>query len=315
LNALVDGEGKVNEVLENTLRTLFANLAVEKDPTDAILDWVDPDEDPRPDGAESDTYSGLETPYTCKNGLMDSIDELLLIADIPPEFFFDALVYLRGGQMDEKEEPSGPLPLSELLTVHGEPTGAVNVNTARPEVLDALLGAAGDNTGAAIGDILQMRLEEPFHSAQDFSSRTGVHAPQQQGTKPTTTSPGQAKPTTPVSRSAAKVLTATTPKPNNPKNPTLDTTPQSQGPFTVRSDIFRIYGDGQMNNVMVRIEAYVFRLGNEARSQAAMMTSASPNKPNSSNSGKTKASTSDKTKGTADNAMESFRILDWRVIR
>jgi type II secretory pathway component PulK len=44
---------------------------------DAILDWLDSDEDRRPGGAESNEYEGLSVPYPCKNGPMDSIDELL----------------------------------------------------------------------------------------------------------------------------------------------------------------------------------------------------------------------------------------------
>ena len=312
LNALVNSEGQANEALENALRTLFANLGLEKDPTDAILDWLDPDDDVRPEGAESDTYSGLETPYSCKNGPMNSLDELLLIADIPPEFFFDALVFIRGETMDEKDEPMGPVPLSDLLTVHGEPSGAVNVNTARPEVLEALLGATGDTNGAAIEDILQMRLEEPFKSVQDFYSRAGVHAPQQQGK--TKTPAGKESST---NQSAAKAAPTTKtddskkPKPDPSNNPAGS---QSQGGFTVRSDIFRIYGDGQMGDVMVRVEAYVFRLSNEARaaSGSQMTTSATP-----TNKAKPKDATksSSKKQDSTDAGMESFRILDWRVIR
>jgi general secretion pathway protein K len=319
LNALVNSEGQVNEALENALRTLFANLGLEKDPTDAILDWLDPDDDVRPEGAESDTYSGLETPYSCKNGPMDSLDELLLIADIPPEFFFDALVYIRGESMDQKDDTEGPVPLSDLLTVHGEPSGAVNVNTARPEVLDALMGATGDTNGAAIEDILQMRLEEPFKSVQDFYSRAGVHAPQQQGK--TKTPAGKNSST---NQSAAKAASTTTSSGNsnnasttasgNNSGTTSGATTQSQGPFTVRSDIFRIYGDGQMGDVMVRVEAYVFRLSNEARaaSGSQMTTSATPtNKAKPKNATKSSSKKQDST----DAGMESFRILDWRVIR
>ena len=312
LNALVNSEGQVNEALENALRTLFVNLGLEKDPTDAILDWLDPDDDVRPEGAESDAYSGLETPYSCKNGPMDSLDELLLIADIPPEFFFDALVFIRGETMDEKDDPMGPVPLSDLLTVHGEPSGAVNVNTARPEVLDALMGATGDTNGTAIEDILQMRLEEPFKSVQDFYSRAGVHAPQQQGK--TKTPAGKESSTNPSAAKAAsttKTDDSKTPKPDPSNNPAGS---QSQGAFTVRSDIFRIYGDGQMGDVMVRVEAYVFRLSNEARaaSGSQMTTSATPtNKAKPKNATKSSSKKQDST----DAGMESFRILDWRVIR
>ncbi len=55
---------------------------------DAILDWLDSDEDRRPGGAESNEYEGLSVPYPCKNGPMDSIDELLKIQGITPDLFY-----------------------------------------------------------------------------------------------------------------------------------------------------------------------------------------------------------------------------------
>ncbi len=38
-----------------------------EDIADAILDWIDPDEDIRPMGCESNYYSGLNPPYSAKN--------------------------------------------------------------------------------------------------------------------------------------------------------------------------------------------------------------------------------------------------------
>ncbi|APZ91696.1 Type II secretory pathway, component PulK [Fuerstiella marisgermanici] len=58
------------------------------DVVDAILDWLDSDEDRRPGGAESDYYEGLTVPYSCKNGAMESIDELLKIQGVTPELFY-----------------------------------------------------------------------------------------------------------------------------------------------------------------------------------------------------------------------------------
>ena len=55
---------------------------------DAILDWLDSDEDRRPGGAESNEYEGLSVPYPCRNGPMDSIDELLKIQGVTPDLFY-----------------------------------------------------------------------------------------------------------------------------------------------------------------------------------------------------------------------------------
>ncbi len=312
LNAVITPDGQRNEMLVNALHTLFTNLGVEEDPTEAILDWLDPDDNAEPEGAESDYYEGLETPYTCKNGPMDSIEELLLIAGIPAELYFDARYFVRGEDMDESEEELETVSLPDLLTVHGSPSGAVNVNTAHPEVLAALL-----ENGAAIEDIVQMRLEEPFRSLQDFTSRAGVSAPQQKGKVPTA---GNQKPAAQAGPKANKDPKQKDPNNDDGKQTPPVPSPQSQGPFTVQSNIFRIFGDGQSGDVMVRVEAYVFRLGD----QSTMMTSPTPNagtKPSDKDKGKDKAKAKDtgkdkeKGKGASEPTMESFRILDWRVIR
>lgn len=49
---------------------------------DAILDWIDADDEIREFGAESDYYSTLVPGYAPKNGPLDSIDELLLVRDV-----------------------------------------------------------------------------------------------------------------------------------------------------------------------------------------------------------------------------------------
>jgi type II secretory pathway component PulK len=369
LNALITSDGQENEALVEALRTLFTNLGFEKDPTDAILDWLDSDDDERPDGAETGTYESLETPYTAKNGQMDSIEELLLVAGIPAEVYFDALYYIRGDDMDSSDknkdedgEEEESVSLADLLTVHGEPSGAVNVNTARPEVLEALLGAAGQQNGSSIDDILAARTEEPFKSVQDFLSRAGVSGLNNQTNANNSNSSSTKNPKEKAgakaddsSDSTSSGSSSTTGKtPNVATNPNLLAN-QAQGGFCVRSDVFRIWGDGRKDDVLVRIEAFVFRMGyqdqqmmnngttNNASSTDTNKDSDSTNKSksmekakgktdgktsgsgssshsssNSSSSGKknkNKSSGKDefglKTTGEA----ESFRFLDWRVIR
>jgi hypothetical protein len=51
---------------------------------DAILDWIDADDDPRLLGVERDYYLSLRTSYEPRNGLLRSIAELELIAGVMP---------------------------------------------------------------------------------------------------------------------------------------------------------------------------------------------------------------------------------------
>ncbi|HOH28211.1 MAG TPA: type II secretion system protein GspK, partial [Candidatus Hydrogenedentes bacterium] len=91
LNALLvyeNGQPTRNDPLVNALREFFL-LRDDSgyDPVDAIIDWLDYNDGDaeEPEGAESDFYQGLENPYSCKNGPMTSIEELLLIRGITPE--------------------------------------------------------------------------------------------------------------------------------------------------------------------------------------------------------------------------------------
>ena len=70
---------------------------------DAILDWVDDDEEPRDYGAESDYYSSLDPPYYAKNAKFESIDELLQVAGVKPEYLYGEDTN-RNGLLDPNED-------------------------------------------------------------------------------------------------------------------------------------------------------------------------------------------------------------------
>ncbi|MDR3199279.1 MAG: general secretion pathway protein GspK [Planctomycetaceae bacterium] len=55
---------------------------------DAILDWLDEDNDPREFGAENDYYAGLDPPYYARNAIPDSLDELLLVKGVTPKLLY-----------------------------------------------------------------------------------------------------------------------------------------------------------------------------------------------------------------------------------
>jgi DNA uptake protein ComE-like DNA-binding protein len=55
---------------------------------DAILDWLDPDDAPRPFGAERESYAQFDPPYEPRNGPIASLDELLLVRGVTPELLY-----------------------------------------------------------------------------------------------------------------------------------------------------------------------------------------------------------------------------------
>lgn len=84
---------------------------------DAIVDWVDADDDPRPEGAESSYYLSLPNPYKAKNGPLNSLDELLLVQGVTPELLYGG-DRNRNGILDEGETDSSR-GWSDYLTVYG----------------------------------------------------------------------------------------------------------------------------------------------------------------------------------------------------
>ncbi len=78
---------------------------------DSILDWIDHDNEPREFGAEQEYYSGLDRPYAPRNGLPESLEELLFVKGVTRQAFYgdESAPGLEG--LTEKSWP-------ELLTLY-----------------------------------------------------------------------------------------------------------------------------------------------------------------------------------------------------
>jgi general secretion pathway protein K len=137
---LIDEGGKINlnRVDEATLHRIFINIGVDEPRrsalVDSILDWIDPDNLHRINGAENDYYESLSPPYTAKNGLFDSVDELLWVKGMTEELFFGS-----GGEGEAAAGENRRPGLGEIFTVDS-PVDRVNLRTASAEVIHALLG-------------------------------------------------------------------------------------------------------------------------------------------------------------------------------
>lgn len=237
LNALIfesseGGAEEVHRALELVVRDVFMlYLGLEEDPTDLILDWLDADSNGRELGAESDYYESLDPPFSCKNGPMDSIEELLLLPGITPEIYFgipSKEERLNEVELSAEEGGRQLIPLFELFTVHGHPEGKININTTPiPGEIMTSVSIAQDLPYMGIEETIQ-RLEEnnPFVSEQELNA-------------------------------APYSLSARARREEEPGNGTGEALPPSM--FTVESNVFRILSDAQSNDSEVRIEAYVFR--------------------------------------------------------
>jgi general secretion pathway protein K len=89
---------------------------------DAIIDWIDADDNESDYGAENSYYQSLEQPYACRNQPLQYIEELLLIRGVTPALLFGS------------DKAPG---LVDYLTVYGT-DGKINLNTAPPLLIQNL---------------------------------------------------------------------------------------------------------------------------------------------------------------------------------
>ncbi len=127
------------DILTRLLKSLDIGLEEEEvgDIVNSIKDWIDQDDDATDEGglgAESTYYQGLNKPYSCRNGPLESLEELYLIKGITDEIY------------DE---------ISKYLTIYGG--AGININTANKKVLESILGE--ENSEFAV-DMIEYRDEE-----------------------------------------------------------------------------------------------------------------------------------------------------------
>jgi hypothetical protein len=127
-----DEDGLVNinkaerPLLVNVLQQCGMGPGADRDAVaDSILDWRDTNRDHRLNGAEEDYYRGLDPPYSCKDGPIDVVEELLLVRGVTPQVF-------AGGEADGKKIPG----LRDLVSPRA--ADQPNLWTAPQAILDAI---------------------------------------------------------------------------------------------------------------------------------------------------------------------------------
>ncbi|MGH7939564.1 MAG: general secretion pathway protein GspK [Limisphaerales bacterium] len=180
----------INTINEGLLNQVLTSMGVDANDIpvvrDSILDWVQPGDTPRLDGAKDQYYMSLTPPYYCKEAPMDDIGELLLIKGVTWEMFT--------GQSPPGAKPSAApkgfdrspfdnngyaFGLRDVFTPFSN--GKININTADANVLQCIPGVdpstaeaiikerAGPDGVDGTGD------DTPFRSPGD-AQRAGISA-------------------------------------------------------------------------------------------------------------------------------------------
>jgi general secretion pathway protein K len=156
----------VNLVSDSMLRKIITLLGVDAEAkdivVDSILDWRDPDDFYRVNGAEDSYYQSLKEPYRCKNASLDSIEELLLVRGVSQTLYH--------GRSDIKKEEGGEkvvqAGLKDIFSIYS-PSGQIDINSAPPVVLKVVLAIPEE----VLQKIVKAREEKAFDHQLDLLLR------------------------------------------------------------------------------------------------------------------------------------------------
>jgi len=156
----------------------------------AIVDWRDEDDEPSPDGAESQAYELGDNAYTCKNGPFESVEELALVQGCTWEILYGEDAN-RNGVLDPNEndgdvswppdDRDGVLDpgIIEYLTVwsrepntQSDGSPRINVNGNRSQLVQLLTEKLGESK--ANQAVQQIGNNTQFRSALEFFIRSGL---------------------------------------------------------------------------------------------------------------------------------------------
>jgi len=140
LNKLVSQNGMIDEWRYKSFVRLIAALGLQPQIADRIVDWIDPDNEPRLSDSES----------MAKNGYLDSVDELLVIPGI------DRTIYDK---------------LVPYVTIYGNSDSQININGAEVPVLMSLSDSISRETAERI---VKYRQNAPFEAKENLRNVTGI---------------------------------------------------------------------------------------------------------------------------------------------
>ena len=142
INNLVTAQGAEDEIMVAQFERLLQLMDLDPSLAGAVVDWLDPDSEPRfPNGGEDDAYARADPPYRVANGMITSPSELMAINGFDAESYALIAPYVTA------------LPVGTLL----------NVNTAS----EILLASLSDEIDLNIAtSLVEQRGDSEFTSVQ-----------------------------------------------------------------------------------------------------------------------------------------------------
>jgi general secretion pathway protein K len=192
---IIDLDRKLNinradeRILEQALTLIGVDAGAMTTIVNSILDWRDPDSNPRISGTESEVYEQQDPPYMAKNGPIDDLSELLLIRGVSPAMYWGAgggglpPIFNRpqAGLKSKFEEPTYAVGMVDLFTPLS--AGGINVNTASATVLQLIPWLDANTVPLVIQERAGLDGQDgtdddtPFPSVPAFLARLSAVAP------------------------------------------------------------------------------------------------------------------------------------------
>jgi type II secretory pathway component PulK len=181
INALIqlDPSGETLAAALTKLAEATGNPLLTSDLIDAIVDWVDSDEDARTNGAENSYYLGAAGQYKAKNGPLNTLDELLLVRGVTPQLLYGT-DRNRNGVADDDAPGGFDRGLADYLTVYGrelnlDAVGAIRENVNESEDMAGLYERLQMRVGNELATFIMA-----YKTFQNVSTATTTSTTQQQ---------------------------------------------------------------------------------------------------------------------------------------
>lgn len=127
----------INTATEGQLQ----RLPLTEDQVEAILDFREGGNTPRPQGAKDEYYNSLLDPYNAKERRLDTVDELLQVKGITPDVLFNPQTNITGSALTQGPIDDQPV-LYDLLTTDSASPVTTSTGTTKLNVNAATVTAA-----------------------------------------------------------------------------------------------------------------------------------------------------------------------------